>query len=86
MVGLGLDMLDVEDYVRHNDLGTAVLLRAARGRPVLAVGLVLASSMVVYGEGAYRCAEHGSVAPAPRDLEDLAAGGSRRDARRVTAS
>ena len=72
MVGLGLNMSDVEDYVRHNDLGTAVLLRQLaidrfRGR------LVLASSMVVYGEGAYRCARHGRVAPAPRDPGDLAA-------------
>ena len=72
MVGLGLDMLDVDDYVRHNDLGTAVLLKRLsanrfRGR------LVLASSMVVYGEGAYRCADHGRVAPAPRDPENLAA-------------
>lgn len=72
MVGLGLDILDVEEYVRHNDLATAVLLRRLaakrfRGR------LVLASSMVVYGEGAYCCAEHGRVAPAPRDPRDLAA-------------
>ena len=72
MVGLGLNMLDVADYVRHNDLATAVLLKhlAAnrfRGR------LVLASSMVVYGEGAYVCAEHGRVAPPPRDPASLAA-------------
>ena len=73
MVGLGVDFLDVADYVSHNDLGTAVLLRALaqrrfRGR------LVLASSMVVYGEGLYRCAEHGKVRPAPRRAEDLDAG------------
>jgi dTDP-L-rhamnose 4-epimerase len=73
MVGLGQDMLDVADYVRHNDLGTAVLLRelaatAFKGR------LVLASSMVVYGEGGYRCRRHGAVRPGPREVEDLAAG------------
>ncbi|MGI8430133.1 MAG: NAD-dependent epimerase/dehydratase family protein [Solirubrobacteraceae bacterium] len=73
MVGLGVDVLDVAQYVQHNDLGTAVLLRelaAARfeGR------LVLASSMVVYGEGGYRCPEHGGVAPAPREAADLTAG------------
>jgi len=73
MVGLGLDVLDVEDYVSHNDLGTAVLLKslAARRFPGR---LVLASSMVVYGEGAYRCAGHGRVTPAPRATADLAAG------------
>jgi dTDP-L-rhamnose 4-epimerase len=36
--------------------------------------LVLASSMVVYGEGAYDCPEHGRVRPAPRDVSDLEAG------------
>jgi dTDP-L-rhamnose 4-epimerase len=73
MVGLGTSFDDVADYVDHNDLGTAVLLRALarrrfRGR------LVLASSMVVYGEGRYRCPRHGVVAPGPRRPEDLDAG------------
>jgi dTDP-L-rhamnose 4-epimerase len=73
MVGLGVDFRDVADYVAHNDLGTAILLRALarrrfRGR------LVLASSMVVYGEGRYRCASHGIVRPAPRRAADLDAG------------
>ncbi len=71
MVGLGVDLDDLPEYVSHNDLGTAVLLRAMAGR----VGhLVLASSMVVYGEGAYACAEHGSVRAGPRLAEALAAG------------
>ena len=35
---------------------------------------MLASSMVVYGEGRYRCAEHGVVAPPPRPIESLARG------------
>ena len=53
-VGLGVDFGDVSGYVEDNDLGTARLLealwrRSFRGR------LVLASSMVVYGEGRYRC-------------------------------
>jgi dTDP-L-rhamnose 4-epimerase len=73
MVGLGVDIGDIADYVSHNDLGTAVLLRALaaarfRGR------LVLASSMVVYGEGRYVCARHGAVAPPPRRAADLDAG------------
>jgi len=73
MVGLGQDMLDIADYSRHNDLGTAVLLRelaaiSFTGR------FVLASSMVVYGEGGYRCARHGVVAPESRTIEDLRAG------------
>ena len=65
MVGLGVDLGDIADYVSHNDLGTAVLLRALAARGFRGP-LVLASSMVVYGEGRYRCAEHGIVRPGPR--------------------
>jgi dTDP-L-rhamnose 4-epimerase len=73
MVGLGVDLGDIEDYVSHNDLGTAVLLRAlARRRGEVRV--VLASSMVVYGEGTYMCAQHGPVAPPARSRADLDAG------------
>ncbi|HYB80549.1 MAG TPA: NAD-dependent epimerase/dehydratase family protein, partial [Mycobacterium sp.] len=36
--------------------------------------LVLASSMVVYGQGHYRCPAHGSVDPLPRRRPDLDAG------------
>ena len=71
MVGLGVDIGDIADYVSHNDLGTAVLLRALRG---FAGPIVLGSSMVVYGEGRYRCPEHGVVRPGPRAAEDLDAG------------
>ena len=73
MVGLGLDVADAPDYVRHNDLGTAVLLRELAARR-FAGRLVLASSMVVYGEGRYLCAKHGDVAPGPRRTEDLDVG------------
>ncbi len=68
MVGLGTDASDVEDYVSHNDLGTAVLLRALARRPEVE-RLVLASSMVVYGEGRYHCSAHGPL-PAPARLPD----------------
>jgi dTDP-L-rhamnose 4-epimerase len=72
MVGLGVDLDDLPEYVGCNDLGTAVLLaemaRAGIHR------LVLASSMVVYGEGAYTCPRHGAVRPGPRTAEGLTAG------------
>ena len=73
MVGLGVDLGDLPDYVSHNDLATAQLLRAlaAGGR---AERLVLASSMVVYGEGRYTCSVHGVVAPGTRAPGDLDAG------------
>ena len=72
-VGLGVDFGDVTSYVDHNDVGTAVGLSVLhhakfRGR------FVLASSMVVYGEGRYRCSEHGLVVPGPRTVADLELG------------
>jgi dTDP-L-rhamnose 4-epimerase len=72
-VGLGVDLGDVLDYTGANDVGTATMLWAMHrlgweGR------LVLASSMVVYGEGRYRCPAHGVVRPGPRLVEDLEAG------------
>jgi len=71
-VGLGVDLDDVDDYVSTNDFGTAVVLRAAAHAGVRR--LVQASSMVVYGEGRYRCPEHGESAAPPRDEQRLAAG------------
>ncbi|MEU1472514.1 NAD-dependent epimerase/dehydratase family protein [Streptomyces sp. NPDC005761] len=72
MVGLGKDFADAPDYVGCNDLGTAVLL-AAMARAGVA-NLVLAGSMVVYGEGRYDCPRHGTVRPGPRAEADLAEG------------
>ncbi|EFH28938.1 UDP-glucose 4-epimerase [Streptomyces sviceus ATCC 29083] len=72
MVGLGVDFADAPGYVSHNDLGTAVLLAAMAEAGVRR--LVLAGSMVVYGEGRYACAVHGTVRPGPRAVADLDAG------------
>ena len=57
MVGAGVTVADMPSYASHNDLGTAVLLAAMHDAGV--ARLVAASSMVVYGEGRYACAEHG---------------------------
>jgi len=70
MVGLGVDFADASAYVRDNDVATAALLRALHDRRFRG-RIVVASSMVVYGEGAYRCHRHGSVRPAPRSRNDL---------------
>ncbi|MER5198515.1 NAD-dependent epimerase/dehydratase family protein [Streptomyces sp. NPDC002755] len=72
MVGLGDGVADAAEYVSRNDLGTAVLLAAMAGAGV--GRLVLAGSMVVYGEGRYACREHGVVRPRPRAVADLDAG------------
>jgi dTDP-L-rhamnose 4-epimerase len=72
MVGHGLTPSDAPEYVRHNDFGTAVLLAAMHEAGL--TRLVLASSMVVYGEGRYLCPLHEVVRPGPRHADDLAAG------------
>jgi dTDP-L-rhamnose 4-epimerase len=71
-VGLGVDVGDLPDYASSNDAGTAVLLASMARAGV--TRLTLASSMVVYGEGLGRCAEHGTVRPVPRAEAALAAG------------
>jgi dTDP-L-rhamnose 4-epimerase len=72
-VGLGVDFGDVRDYVGTNSAGTAVLLDALWRRS-FGGRLVLASSMVVYGDGRSSCPVHGPVTPLPRCADDLAAG------------
>ncbi|SDL43487.1 NAD(P)-dependent oxidoreductase [Arthrobacter sp. ok362] len=72
-VGLGVSFADAPDYIRNNDFATAVLLAGMERRGV--ARLVLASSMVVYGEGAYTDPETGQpVRPGPRAESDLQAG------------
>ncbi|WP_027945574.1 NAD-dependent epimerase/dehydratase family protein [Amycolatopsis taiwanensis] len=72
VVGHGVDPADAPVYAAHNVYGTAVLLAAMYAAKVRR--LVLASSMVVYGEGHYECAAHGVVRPGPRRQADLDAG------------
>ncbi len=72
-VGLGRHFADVTDYVDDNDVGTAVMCRAL-DHVGFTGPLVLAGSMVVYGEGAYRCPQCGPVRPGPRSVDRLAAG------------
>ncbi|WP_406829895.1 NAD-dependent epimerase/dehydratase family protein [Pedococcus sp. KACC 23699] len=72
MVGVGVTVADLPLYAANNDLGTAALLAA-----MAKVGVsrfVQASSMVVYGEGRYRCPTHGPQATAPRRVHNLDAG------------
>lgn len=71
-VGLGVAVGDLPDYADTNDRGTAELLAAMARRDV--GRLILASSMVVYGEGVGQCATHGNVVPGPRSASLLSAG------------
>jgi dTDP-L-rhamnose 4-epimerase len=72
-VGVGQSMYEIERYVAANTLGTAVLLEAIVAQRAALKKLIVASSMSVYGEGQYRCASCGPVAPPPRGRDQLAA-------------
>lgn len=72
VVGAGVNAADAPSYASHNDYGTAVLLAQMFAAGVRR--LVLASSMVVYGQGGYVCPVHGAVDPLPRTRTDLDAG------------
>ena len=72
VVGAGLTVSDLPAYAAHNDLGTAALLAAMSEADVSR--FVLASSMVVYGEGRYRCPRHGESTPPARTIVALDAG------------
>jgi dTDP-L-rhamnose 4-epimerase len=63
-VGVGQSMYELADYTFENSGGTAVLLEALLDHPVRK--LVVASSMSIYGEGAYEPAQ-----PLPRTREQL---------------
>lgn len=73
MVGNGQSMYDIRRYTDVNVTGTATLVEAivARGKPL--ERLVVSSSMVVYGDGAYRCATHGDGVETVRTEERLRA-------------
>ena len=73
-VGVGQSMYEIVRYVKANDLGTAVLLEEMIKRPAQFKKLCVASSMSIYGEGAYRCENCGTdVHPFLRSNEQLAA-------------
>ena len=72
LVGMGVDLADTPDYMSHNVTGTATVLAAMAAAGTRT--FVQASSMVVYGEGAYRCALHGPQPAGVRSAADLEGG------------
>ena len=70
-VGVGQSMYQIADYMGSNTQGTAVLLQALLDTKSKAEKLIVASSMSIYGEGQYRCANCGDMAPDPRSSEQL---------------
>ena len=71
VVGNGESMVNVRNAVDVNCVGTATLMEAVIERRDTVRRVVAASSMVVYGDGAYRCPEHGDTAVPSRPAERL---------------
>ena len=72
-VSVGQSMYQVDRYVDVNTRGTALLLDILVNAKHRVEKVLVASSIGVYGEGAYRCPVHGPVAPTIRSEEQLAA-------------
>ena len=72
-VSVGQSMYQVDRYVDVNTRGTAVLLDILVNAKHHVQKVLVASSIGVYGEGAYTCAVCGPVAPGIRPAEQLAA-------------
>lgn len=60
-VGVGQSMYEIVRYVKANDLGTAVLLEEIIKRKDQFKKLIVASSMSIYGEGAYKNSRTGET-------------------------
>jgi dTDP-L-rhamnose 4-epimerase len=72
--GTGQSMYEIERYVDVNIRGTAILLDLLANQTHNVRKMVLASSRSIYGEGRYRCAEHGIVYPLAREAAHMQAG------------
>lgn len=72
MVGVGQSMYQVRRYTDVNAMGMATLLDALVEQRGRIRKLVVASSMSIYGEGAYRCPTCGPVYPRLRPTDQLA--------------
>jgi len=73
IVGVGQSMYEIERYVSANSLGAAVLLEEIVARRDRIRKMLVASSMSIYGEGAYRNTRGEVVCPTLRSEADLQA-------------
>jgi dTDP-L-rhamnose 4-epimerase len=62
-VGVGQSMYEIRRYVDGNSVGGATLLDILANTKHTVKKLIVASSMSIYGEGAYRCSSCGPVSP-----------------------
>jgi dTDP-L-rhamnose 4-epimerase len=67
-------MPEISKYVAVNSFGTAQLLEIIREKSLRVSKVIVASSQVVYPEGAGECPQHGMVFPGLRPVEQLRRG------------
>jgi dTDP-L-rhamnose 4-epimerase len=73
--GTGQSMYEISRYERTNLAGTALIYELLTKSQVQKIErIVVASSRAIYGEGAYRCQEHGIIYPSPRTSAEKRAG------------
>jgi dTDP-L-rhamnose 4-epimerase len=72
--GTGQSMYAIQHYSDVNIGGTALLLDLIANQPFPVKKIVVASSRAVYGEGKYRCHEHGFVFPSSRSAKAMEQG------------
>ncbi|MDD2932301.1 MAG: NAD-dependent epimerase/dehydratase family protein [Methylotenera sp.] len=72
--GTGQSMYAIQHYSDVNIGGTALLLDLIANESFPIKRIVVASSRAVYGEGKYRCDQHGFVFPSARSAKDMEQG------------
>jgi len=73
-VGVGQSMYSIDQYISTNVQGTGVLWDILVNEKHKVEKVLIASSMSLYGEGVYRCSEHGKFSPKPRPESQLIEG------------
>jgi dTDP-L-rhamnose 4-epimerase len=67
-------MPDFSRFLEVNAVSTALLYELIIGQRLPVKKIIVASSQAVYGEGQYRCPEHGDFQPVPRSPRQLQRG------------
>jgi dTDP-L-rhamnose 4-epimerase len=69
--GTGQSMYEIEKYCDVNISGTALILDVIANIKNKVKKIIVASSRAIYGEGKYKCSEHGIVYPEIRNEADM---------------
>lgn len=73
--GTGQSMYEIEKYVDVNIKGTSIFLDIlANSKDQTVKKIIIASSRSIYGEGKYRCTDHGIIYPKERNDSDMKKG------------